>query len=238
MNRFIGNNSKRSEHRLIGELLSDELKQAEIQLVKFSQITEFRKEWKALYNRKSLPSGSKLLRLNPKIDGDGLIQSDGRLKYAKFLSYDVRFPVILPRNSWVTKLLVKEYHEKGNHATGTNQTLAASPSRYWILSGREVIREKECAECRQRKSKPCQQIMAPLPTARLKTSLRAFARSAGDFAGPFITVKGRGNRRRKRYLCLFTCLATRAVNLEMAFGLDTDSFLNAFNRMASQTGLP
>ena len=105
-------------------------------------------------------------------------RSDGRFKYAKFLSYDVRFPVILPRNSWVTKLLVKEYHEKGNHATGTNQTLAALSTRYWILSGREVIREweKECAECRRRKSKPCQQIMAPLPTARLKTSLRAFAR--------------------------------------------------------------
>ena len=240
VNRFIGNCSKRAEHRLTGELLSDELKQAEIQLVKFTQTAEFREEWKALSNGKSLPSGSRLLGLNPKIDDDGLIRSDGRLKYAKFLSYDVRFPVILPRNSWVTKLLVKEYHEKGNHATGTNQTLAALSTRYWILSGREVIREweKECAECRRRKSKPCQQIMAPLPTARLKTSLRAFARSAVDFAGPFITVQGRGKHRKKRYLCLFTCLATRAVHLEMAFGLDTDSFLNAFYRMASRRGLP
>ena len=150
------------------------------------------------------------------------------------------FPVILPRNSWVTKLLVKEYHGKGNHATGTNQTLAALSTRYWILSGREVVREweKECAECRRRKSKPCQQTMAPLPTARLKKSLRAFARSAVDFAGPFITVQGRQNRRKKRYHCLFTCLVTRAVHLEIAFGLDTDPFLNVFYRMASRRGLP
>ena len=42
----------------------------------------------------------------------------------------------------------------------------------------------------------------------------------------------------KRYLCLFTCLATRAVHLEMAFGLDTDSFLNAFYRMVNRRGLP
>ena len=80
--------------------------------------------------------------------------------------------------------------------------------------------------------------MAPLPTSRLKSSLRAFVRSAVDFADPFITVQGQGKRREKRHLCLFTCLATRAVHLEMAYGLDTDSFLNAFYRMASRRGLP
>ena len=42
----------------------------------------------------------------------------------------------------------------------------------------------------------------------------------------------------KRYLCLFTCLTTRAVHLEMAYALDTDSFLNAFYRMTSRRGLP
>ena len=203
-------------------------------------MTEFREEWKALSGKKSLPSNSKLIGLQPKLDDDGLIRSGGRLKYAEFLSYDVRYPIILPRRSWITKLIVKEQHEKRKHATGTNQTLSALSSRYWIQSGREAIREweRECAECRRRKSKPCQQIMAPLPTSRLKTSLRAFTRCAVDFAGPFITIQGRGKRREKRYLCLFTCLATRAVHLEMAFGLDADSFLNAFSRMVSRRGLP
>ena len=61
-----------------------------------------------------------------------------------------------------------------------------------------------------------------------------------DFGGPFITIQGRGKRRVKRYLCLFTCtcLATRAVHLEITNGLSTDSFLNAFYRMASRRGLP
>ena len=42
----------------------------------------------------------------------------------------------------------------------------------------------------------------------------------------------------KRYLCLFTCLTSRDVHLEMAYALDADSFLNAFYRMASRRGLP
>ena len=33
-------------------------------------------------------------------------------------------------------------------------------------------------------------------------------------------------------------MATRAVHLEIAFGLDTDAFLNAFYRKASRRGVP
>ena len=80
--------------------------------------------------------------------------------------------------------------------------------------------------------------MAPLPFARLQMSIKVFTRTSADFDGLFTTIQGRGKQREKRYLCLFTCLATRAVHLEIAFGLDTDSFLNAFYRMASRRGLP
>jgi len=58
--------------------------------------------------------------------------------------------------------------------------------------------------------------MAPLPLNQLKASLRAFVRMAVDFARPFVTIQGGGKQRQKRYLCLFTCLATREVHLEVA----------------------
>ena len=168
------------------------------------------------------------------------MRCDSRLKYAEFLSHDARFPIILPLKHQVTKLIVKYCHEKGNHASGTNQTLAVLSTRFWIISGREEIQEweKECNECRRRKAKAAKQIMAPLPQIRLQLSLRPFAQTAVDFGGPFVTIQGRRSRRQKRYLCLFTCLATRAVHFEMAFGLHTDSFLNAFYRMVNQRGLP
>ncbi|XP_044172109.1 uncharacterized protein LOC122956527 [Acropora millepora] len=80
--------------------------------------------------------------------------------------------------------------------------------------------------------------MAPLPRIKVKEPLRAFSKIAVDFAGPFFTIQGRGKARQKRYLCLFTCLLSRAVHLELAFGLDTDAFLNAFYRMVNHRGLP
>ena len=80
--------------------------------------------------------------------------------------------------------------------------------------------------------------MAPLPELRTQKSLRAFSQTSIDFVGPFYTKQGRGKPPHKRYLCLFTCLGTRAVYLEVAYDLDTDSFLNAFFRMVSQRGLP
>ena len=132
-------------------------------------------------------------------------------------------------------MIVKHYHEKGYHARGTNQTLADLSSRFWIIAAREEIRawEMNCTECRKRKAKPASQVMAPLPRLRVKEPLRAFSKIAVDFAGSFFTIQGRGKARQKRYLCLFTCLLSRAVHLDL-----THAFLNAFYRMVNRRGLP
>lgn len=58
-----------------------------------------------------------------------------------------------------------------------------------------------------------------------------------DYAGHFFTIQERGVRWQERWLCLFTCLSTCAVHLEVSFGLDTDSFLNLFTRFTSRRGV-
>lgn len=74
-----------------------------------------------------------------------------------------------------------------------------------------------CAECRRRfTTKIGGHMMAPSPKSRLQLPLRAFERVGVDYVGPYLTKQGRGKTRAKRYLCLFICLATRAVHLEMA----------------------
>ena len=72
---------------------------------------------------------------------------------------------------------MKHFHEAGHHVTGTNHTLANLSSKYWIVAVREEIRdwEKACNECRTRKLKAADQIMAPLLDVRVRHPLRAFA---------------------------------------------------------------
>ena len=240
VSRFLDNCCLSKEQRITGELTADEIRNAENQIIAQAQQQAFPDEYRMLAQGKNLPHSSRLLQLRPVFDEDDLVRCDGRLRYAEFVPYDTRFPIILPRGHWVTTLIVKHYHEKGYHASGTNQTLADLSTRFWIIAAREEIRawEKNCMECRRRKAKPASQVMAPLPRIRVKEPLRAFSRIAVDFAGPFFTIQGRGKTRQKRYLCLFTCLLSRAVHLELAFGLDTDAFLNAFYRMVNRRGLP
>ncbi|XP_065941558.1 uncharacterized protein [Magallana gigas] len=240
INRFVNNCRMSIKDRCKGELNAEEVEGAETQIIRTAQKCEFHCEYRLLKQNKPLHQSSKLLSLNPVIDEDGLLRCDGRLKYAEYLPYDVRYPVILPRNNRVTTLIIKYHHEKGKHVTGTNHTLSMISSRFWIISAREEIRkwERQCNKCCRNKARPAEQLMGPLPSIRTKQPLHAFSRTAVDYGGPFITKQGRGKRRDKRYLCLFTCVMSRAVHLEVAFGLDTDSFLNAFYRMVSRRGLP
>jgi hypothetical protein len=108
------------------------------------------------------------------------------------------------------------------------------------MAAREEILDwgKSCNECKRRKSKTAKQVMAPLPNVRLRFTFRPFDQTAVDFAEPFITIQGRGKKRLKRWLCVFTCLSVRAVQLEMAWSLDTDTFFNAFTRFTSRRGVP
>ena len=91
----------------------------------------------------------------------------------------------------------------------------------------------KCTTCRKLRVAPQQQLMAELPTDRLE-QVPPFAFSAVHCFGPFFIREGR--KEMKRYGVLFTCMASRAINLEIAASLPTDSFLNAYRRFVCRRG--
>ena len=240
INRFVTNARRLNAHRLSGPLTVQEIRDAEFDLIRQCQRDAFPEEVCALKRGRAIPSSSALISLQPQLDEAGIMRCGGRLRYADHLPPDTRCPVILPKTSRVTSLIIKRSHESLGHASGTNQVLAKLRERFWILSAREAIREflNRCFTCRRLKAKPSSQIMAPLPSHRTKPSLRAFATTAVDFCGPFMTKQGRGKAQIKRYMAVFTCTATRAVHLEMAIDLSTDAFLNVLSRFVSRRGVP
>ena len=56
------------------------------------------------------------------------------------------------------------------------------------------------------------------------------------FLDPLLVSRGRSTV--KRYGVLFTCLAVRAVHIEVAHSLDTDSFIHALRRFIARRGQP
>ena len=73
--------------------------------------------------------------------------------------------------------------------------------------------------------------MADLPKERITPS-PPFTYSGVDYFGPFHIKQGRKDV--KRYGVLFTCLASRAVHIETADTLETDSFINALRRFIAR----
>ena len=101
--RFVDKCWENRKDRLIGPLTPEEIENVEVRIIHDAQRTEFAEEFRALQGSRAISKKSKLLKLTPKVDQDGLLRCDGRIQYVEFLPYDVRYPVILPRGSWITK---------------------------------------------------------------------------------------------------------------------------------------
>lgn len=91
----------------------------------------------------------------------------------------------------------------------------------------------ECVTCRRFRAKVQQQKMADLPADRLTPTL-PFTYCGVDYFGPWY-VKER-HKELKRYGVLFTCLATRAIHLEVANSLETDSYINTLRCFICKRG--
>ncbi|XP_062704179.1 uncharacterized protein LOC134286565 [Aedes albopictus] len=81
--------------------------------------------------------------------------------------------------------------------------------------------------------------MGNLPSYRVQPA-PAFTRTGIDFAGPFSTKSTTQARRpmvTKGYVCLFVCMSTRAIHIELVSNLSSEAFLAALRRFVSRRGL-
>lgn len=169
------------------------------------------------------------------VDDKGILRCRGRLENAS-LSEGARSPVLLPRNEYFTQLIVLRSHKQSLHS-GVSQTLSNVRYKYWIPQGRATIKSvlRTCNICRRHEGGPYKMPpLAPLPSARVRES-QPFSRTGLDYFGP-LYIKTENNA--KTWVCLFTCMVTRAIHLELLQDMTAYEFLLGFKRFISQRGTP
>lgn len=159
------------------------------------------------------------------------------MQKAVVLSWDEKHPMILPKHHHVSQLIVRYYHESAAHS-GREQTLCELRRMFWIVGGRSLVKKtiRSCVRCRRMNAKPMEQFMGSLPGARLEAYHPPFTFTGVDLFGPLTVKWGRGTA--KRWGCLFTCLTTRAVYLEVTPSLETDDFIMVLRQFISRRGPP
>ncbi|KFD47370.1 hypothetical protein M513_11733 [Trichuris suis] len=206
--RFLNNCSSDRQKRRVGPLNVEEMGRAFRVCVSVAQHEGFEEEMASLLLNKPLKTQSNLLPLSPFIDNSGLMRVQGRIDKAD-IPYEARHPIILPPKHPLTKTIIEDMHRTLRHGS-VDLTLCELRQRYWLPKYRQRVKS-----------------VAFQPP---------FSCVGVDYFGPLTVLVRRSHE--KRYGCLFTCMSTRAVHLEISFSLNTDSFLMAFRRFVDRRGTP
>ena len=207
---------------------------AEEAILRLVQRKAFPQELKLLSKGNAVPLSSPLSKLDPFLDDHGLLRVGGRVRNSA-LPYNVKHPALLPKDHHITEAVLKHFHAMTAHQ-GRNMTInEVRNNGLWIVGGSRVAGKlvSQCVVCRKLRGQMAGQKMADLPEDRLEPS-PPFTSCGIDCFGPFIIKEGR--KELKRWGCLFTCLSSRAIHLEVVSNMSTDSYINALRRFVSLRG--
>ncbi|XP_059350125.1 uncharacterized protein LOC130704359 [Daphnia carinata] len=234
--------------RVLADKTEDENHAIERCVARFSSVVKIQRAlvWSTRFannakaNRDEKPMvGELTVEEMPLLDGAGQMRIGGRILQAP-IDYAATHPIFLPASQLLTKKIIWDYHVRNMHVK-TERLLTDLRSRFWILSGRKVVKSiiNNCWPCKRTSMKPSPPLMASLTVHRLTPHLPTFTYTGIDYFGPLsVRVGGRGRRREKRRISLFTCFTTRAVHLEVANGLRMEEFSLCFSRFVSLRGKP
>ena len=119
-------------------------------------------------------------------------------------------------------------------------TLSSIREEIWPLNGMRAVRSvtRTCFNCVRANPTPIIQPIGQLPISRV-TINEVFSCVGVDYCGPlYLRPSHRKAASPKAYVCVFVCMSTKAVHLELAGDLSTTTFLMALDRFVSRRGKP
>ncbi|KAH9645553.1 hypothetical protein HF086_005202 [Spodoptera exigua] len=148
-------------------LTANELNCATNIITRNVQRLEFSSEYDLLLKNEHVSTKSKICKLSPYIDKEGILRVGGRLNKTN-LPPGMKNPAILPRKHRLTELLISQAHIATLHG-GARLTLAFIRQHYWIIGGNRAVKTqlRQCIRCHRFKPTENYQFMADLPPQRV-----------------------------------------------------------------------
>ncbi|XP_072931704.1 uncharacterized protein [Epargyreus clarus] len=212
------------------------IREAERLIIMQAQSHSFESEIARLRQGKHVDRSSRLFKLDPVYDEDGIVRLNGRIDAAN-IPAQRKNPPILDGSSHLVRLYIRREHVHSNHS-GREQLVNNIRQKFWVLRLRPAVRTviSDCVMCKARRAAPLDPVKGDLPALRLQSYTRPFSYCGVDCYGPmWVTI---GRRREKRWGMLFTCLVTRGIHIELIASLSTESAIMAIRRMAARRGMP
>ncbi|XP_075157543.1 uncharacterized protein LOC142230803 [Haematobia irritans] len=194
-------------------------------------------EYAILQQCGKIHKSSVLYKCSPFLDENLVIRLGGRIDLAPIASENAKRPVILPRSNYCTQLIIKHFHTKYHHIHHET-CLNELRQRFYIPRLRVELKKvrRECQHCKNQNALPVVPEMSSLPRARLSAFTRPFSFVGVDYFGPFYVKVGR--HQEKRWGVIFTCLTIRAIHIEVAHTMTTDSCIMVIQNFTARRGIP
>ncbi|XGW04223.1 hypothetical protein V3C99_015406 [Haemonchus contortus] len=209
---------------LTKDIFASEFAVAEALLIK-----EHYRECENILSRMSLS------RFNAHRSADGLIRCPHRMEHAYSSASSA---ILLIPSHPLTTLIIRHTHLSQFHS-GTHATIATLRHSYLSPAIRSTVSKvlRLCVICKKINGLPYRYPDMPsLPPERVRRS-RPFQNIGLDYLGP-LRYKDTTTTSSKVWISLFTCMATRAIHLEIVLDNSTQEFLCALRRFIAQRGVP
>ena len=175
--------------------------------------------------------------LNLFMGDNQIIRCKRRLEKSSF-NYDVRNPILLPRHSSLTELLVWDAHQHCKHIDKATTLNFIHTGHFWITKDRGTVKSilNKCITCKK------------INVHAFKYSKHTnFIIDRVNFCTPYqhvgidytghVYVKFHGDLH-KMYIIFFTCLNIRSIHLETIPFMSCKNFLLAFIRFCNSHTIP
>ena len=216
----------------------DLMKRAKILLIQNEQLAYFAEDIQYLRGIDTQYIPTRVNNLNLFIDDHGLLRSKGRLSKCTFVETDVNNPIIIPKDSHLTKLIIYDFHLRIKHLGSKTTMTAIRNGGFWIPKGRNCVIAvlNTCITCKKLNTHAFK-YPKPNDYPNEKVNFKAPYRNTGmDFTG-HVFVK-MNQETVKMYILVFTCLNIRSVHLELVPSLSSAHFLQAFIRFCNLYCIP